>query len=108
MAKLPKIIQNMQQGQMKRLAEGGDATDDQQTFDPSVISKIPEQKTTLDTAETLTPTTSSVQTGEEVASPALGVSPTVNVTSADYSNLNVSKPQAVAAEIGRASCRERV
>ena len=97
MAKLPKIIQNMQQGQMKRLAEGGDTTDDQQTFDPSVISKIPEQKTTLDTAETLTPTTSSVQTGEEVASPALGVSPTVNVTSADYSNLNVSKPQAVAA-----------
>ena len=28
MAKLPKIIKNMQQGQMKRLAEGGEATDE--------------------------------------------------------------------------------
>ena len=94
MAKLPKIIQNMQQGQMKRLAEGGEAGDG---LEVSKALAVPEQKTTLQDAETVTPTTASVKAGEEVATPTLTETPTVTTTVADPSNLDVATPQAVAA-----------
>ena len=50
MAKLPTIIKNIQQGQMRRLAEGGDAIDEGKLLGLKAL-KVPEQKTSLDTEE---------------------------------------------------------
>ena len=98
MARLPTIIKNMQQGQMKRLAEGGEAVDDSTTGGLGITSPVaPDQKLALDTSETLSPTTGSVKTDETVTSPNLSTAPAVNVDTASYANLNVAKPQAVAA-----------
>jgi hypothetical protein len=98
MAKLPKIIQNMQQGQMKRLAEGGDAGEESisEGLGLKTIS-VPEQKTTLTEDEKLTPVTKSVQAGEEVSPISVGATPTVANTIADPAGLDVSTPQAIAA-----------
>ena len=98
MAKLPKIIQNMQQGQMKRLAEGGDAGEESISEGLGLKQlAVPEQKTTLTEDEKLTPVTKSVQTGEEVSPITVGATPTVTTTPADSTGLNVSTPQAIAA-----------
>jgi len=98
MAKLPKIIRNMQQGQMKRLADGGDVTDDSMSGGLGLKKlEVPEQKTSLSEEEKLTPVTKSVQTGEEVAPITVGTTPTVTTTAADPTGLTVSTPQATAA-----------
>ena len=98
MAKLPTIIRNMQQGQMKRLADGGDATDGSISEGLGLKAlKVPEQKTELAAGEIFTPVSKSVQTGEEVPSIGVGTTPTVTTTVADPTNLTVSTPQAVAA-----------
>ena len=48
MARLPTIIRNMQQGQMKRLADGGDAVDESISAGLGLKAlKVPEQKTGL-------------------------------------------------------------
>ena len=94
----------MQQGQMKRLAEGGDAIEDLRTDDASTSGdlglekvKIPEQKTALSAGETLTPVLKTVKAGEEVPNIGVGDTPTVATTVADPTGLDVSTPQATAA-----------
>ena len=98
MAKLPKIIQNMQQGQMKRLADGGDAVDE------SVSGKLgltprdaPAQKTELTAGETVTPTPIVEQTTEQIDPINVGTTPTTALSTASETDLSVAKPQATAA-----------
>ena len=98
MAKLPRIIRNIQDGQRKRLQDGGSATGEDITSGLGLEQvKIPEQKTTLGEGEKLTPVTKSVQTGEEVTPITVGATPTVATTVTDPTGLNVSTPQAIAA-----------
>jgi hypothetical protein len=98
MAKLPRIIRNTQDGQMKKLQEGGTATDDSISAGLGLERiKIPEQKTTLTEEEKLTPVTKAVQAGEEVAPIAVGTTPTVTTTATDPTGLEVSTPQSIAA-----------
>ena len=84
----------MQQGQMKRLAEGGEA---QTGLEVSSALSVPEQKDTITAAETVTPTVATVKTGEEVPQPTLTDTPTVTTTVADSTGLDVATPQATAA-----------
>ena len=117
MAKLPRIIRNIQDGQRKRLQAGGTATEDLPaeqggagTF-PGTTELSPEgvpvltplsgtvaqQKVGLTEGEKLTPVTKSIQTGEEVPDIQLGTTPTTSVAQAQITGMDVSTPQAQAA-----------
>lgn len=117
MAKLPRIIRNLQDGQAKRLQSGGTATQDLPaeqggagTF-PSVTERtdegtpivsplsgaVPQQKVGLTAGEKLTPVTKTVQTGEEVSDVQLGTTPTTPIAQAQVTGMDVSTPQAQAA-----------
>jgi len=91
-------IKNMQQGQMKRLAEGGEATDE------SVSGKLgltpreaPAQKTELTAGETVTPTPIVEQPTEQIDPINVGTTPTTALSTASETDLSVAKPQATAA-----------
>ena len=88
----------MQQGQMKRLAEGGEATDDSVSAGLGLTApQAPEQKTELTAGETVTPTPIPEQTADMIDQIELGTTPTTALSSADLTNLNVAKPQAESA-----------
>ena len=75
----------------KRMQEGGEA---ENTVTSPYQATAPEQKTTLDTAETVTPTTLTEQPTEVLDSTTgqLGTTPTAAVTQSPSENLNVSVP----------------
>ena len=88
----------MQQGQMKKLADGGDATDDSVSAGLGLTApQAPEQKTELTAGETVTPTPIPEQTADMIDPIELGTTPTTALSSADLTNLNVAKPQAESA-----------
>lgn len=107
----------MQQGQMKRLAEGGEATEDNPATaggagmfptTPQVTAEgtptiqplsgtMPQQKIGLTAGEKLIPTTKSVQEGELVSDVQLGADPTAAVATTQATGMDVSIPQAQAA-----------
>ena len=98
MAKLPKIIRNMQEGQMKRLAEGGDATDESVSGTLGLMPRAaPAQKTELTTGETVTPTPIVEQRTEQIDPIDVGTTPTTSLSTASETDLSVAKPQATAA-----------
>ena len=98
MAKLPTIIKNMQQGQMKRLAEGGDATDESLAGTIGLSPRdAPAQKTELTDAETVAPTLMTEQTNEKIDPISVGTTPTTALSTASETDLTVAKPQATAA-----------
>ena len=75
----------------KRMQEGGEA---ENTVTSPYQATAPEQKTTLDTAETVTPTTLTEQPTEVLDSTTgqLGTTPTTTITQSPSENLNVSVP----------------
>tara|TARA_R100000656_G_scaffold42281_1_gene35053 strand:+ start:136 stop:1602 length:1467 start_codon:yes stop_codon:yes gene_type:complete len=114
MAKLPRIIKNMQQGQMKKLQEGGTASEDipaqqggagafpttpvvmpdvAKTISP-ISGLMPEQKIGLTTGEKVLPYQHSPTTQELVGDVQLEGDPTVQLQQADTSGLEVAVPTA--------------
>jgi len=99
MAKLPRIIRNTQDGQMKKLQEGGTATETGTVTSQLGLTapQAPEQKTQLTTGETVTPTSLTPTTQETIEPISVGTAPTTGVATADVTNLSVATPQAQAA-----------
>jgi len=98
MARLPTIIRNMQQGQMKRLAEGGDAADDSVSGGLGLQAPVaPGQKTELTAGETISTIPMVEKTSDMIDPIALETTPTTALSSADTTNLNVAKPQSESA-----------
>lgn len=83
---------------MKRLAEGGEATDESVSGTLGLSPRdAPAQKTELTDAETVAPTLMTEQTNEELAPISVGTTPTTALSTASEANLTVAKPQATAA-----------
>ena len=115
MAKLPTIIKNMQEGQMKRLAEGGDATEDNPAntggagmfpttpVEPPVAGEalptiapisgvLPQQKVGLTSGEKITTTPIASSTDEFVSDQTVGATPTTTLQQASDTDLLVTAP----------------
>ena len=98
MAKLPRIIRNTQDGQMKKLQDGGDATDVYSRLGVTAPTPPP-QKTELTTGETITPAPITPTTEETIQPISVGTAPATATATADVTNLDVATPQAQAASI---------
>lgn len=115
MAKLPKIIRNMQEGQMKRLAEGGDAAednpatgggagmfpttpvvppnpDDTPASVKPISGEMPQQKIGLTEGEKITAQPMSIGADEMVTDQTIGSTPTTALQQADDTGLTVTAP----------------
>jgi len=120
MARLPTIIRNMQQGQMKRLAEGGETTEDNPAktggagmFPTTPIAQpeagsalttvtplsgvLPEQKIGLTSGEKIDSTPIAANTNEFVTDQTIGATPTTDLQQASDTGLVVAAPTAQSA-----------